>query len=237
LIDSIPLAAGLDQQETEQIENDIARQRNVATRAFPLSGIGAYPTIVSYTDDYQYLLQVVAHEWTHNYLFFHPLGFNYYKNNDTKTMNETVANLVGSEIAAAVVARWPLPAADTPSEVQPSQPPAPAPTVDSGAVLRDLRGKVDALLANGKIDEAEALMTQTQQEMQAEGVYIRRLNQAYFAFLNLYAGQAGSPVATSPIGPEIDELRRRSGSLERFMALVSRVTSVQQLEATLAGLR
>ena len=72
------------------------------------------------------------------------------------------------------------------------------------------------MLAEGKIDEAETLMETRRQELAAQGFYLRRLNQAYFAFNNLYAGESGSPAATNPIGPKIDELRKRVSFPQRL---------------------
>ena len=154
-------------------------------------------------------------------------------------MNETVADLVGHELAAEVVKRWPLDA----SQPLPTASPTPAPTaapgpsdqpqkprLDIGAELRELRGEVDDLLKAGKIDDAEALMEQRRQELAARGVRIRKINQAYFAFLNLYAGSAGNGVAVNPIGPKIDTLRRQSGSLRSFIDIVGDITSVADLD-------
>src|SRR5262249_10605925 len=181
-------------------------------------------------------LQTIAHEWTHNYLFFRPLGFNYNKNRDVTAINETVADLVGHELAAAVVARWPLaeeqpaqPAAD----LSPESPPPPRPNL--APILRKLRGDVDELLKTGQIESAETLMEQTREQLAAQGVRIRKLNQAYFAFLNLYAGEAGSPAATNPIGPKVDQLRQRSASLREFVTIVGGVTSVAGLDRALAA--
>ena len=225
---SSPLREGLDLATVERIEREREARDDVSAFAFTTSGIAAYPSIVDYTTGYARLVEVVAHEWLHGYLFFQPLGFSYYRSNDLRTINETVADLVGRELAALVVAQWPLPA--LPSAA------APAPTVDVAAALRALRGEVDKLLAAGRIQAAEALMAQRLQELVAQGARLRRLNQAFFAFTNLYAGEAGNPVATSPIGPKIDELRRRSASLRDFVAVVSDLTSVADLERALAAL-
>jgi hypothetical protein len=184
---------------------------------------------------------VIAHEWTHNYLFFRPLGFNYYKNNDIRTMNETTADLVGNEVAAEVMRRWPLPPKETPPPAAAppaAAPPAatsPQPPVDVGAELRALRGEVDGLLAEGKVDEAETRMNEKRQDLASRGVFIRKINQAYFAFNNLYAGEAGSPAATNPIGPKVDQLRKQSASLEDFVAVMGDITSVAELDEALGG--
>jgi hypothetical protein len=108
--------------------------------------------------------------------------------------------------------------------------------VDLRAELVKLRGEVDALLADGKIEEAEALMEERRRFLAANGHYIRRLNQAYFAFINLYAGEAGSPGATNPIGPKVDHLRRLSPSLAAFLDVAGDLTSVADLDQALADL-
>jgi hypothetical protein len=226
------LRDNLNLEQIEAIEAKTEEKEGVSALAAPTSGIGAYPSIVDHLGSYQSALEVVAHEWTHNYLFFRPLGFNYYKNNDLRTMNETTADLVGNEVAAEVMRRWPLPA--PPPANPPPTTPAP-PAVDVGAELRELRGQVDALLADGKVDEAEALMDAKRDDLQARGVYIRKLNQAYFAFNNLYAGEAGSPAATNPIGPKIDELRKQEGTLAEFVRVMGGITSVSELDAALGA--
>jgi hypothetical protein len=223
------LREDLNLPDIEAIEEKTAADDNVAALAFPLGGLGAYPTLIQYPDGYERAVEVIAHEWMHNHLFFRPLGFNYYASNDVRTINETVADLVGREIARLVVERWPL------TESAPETPPASAPDdgIDLRAELRKLRGEVDTLLAAGEIDEAEALMETRRQELAAQGRYIRKINQAYFAYLNLYAGEAGSPAAVNPIGPKVDELRRRTGTLDRFVQVVGEVTSVGELDRLL----
>ena len=230
LLSSSLLPEDLTLEAAEAIEAEVAQAQDVSALSFATSGIGAYPTIIDYPTDYERVLDVIAHEWMHNYLFFRPLGFNYYGSNDLRTINETVADLVGRELARAVVARWPL---DEPvTETVPSAVPA-----DSGlnlrAELRGLRGEVDALLVDGRIEEAEDLMEQRRQELADEGYFIRKINQAYFAYLNLYAGEAGSAAATNPIGPKIDELRQRTASLRQFVDIVGNVTSVEELDEAL----
>ncbi len=225
------LREDLSAEEVEKIEADFQLVENLSARAFPTGGIGAYPTILDYSSNYRRIVEVATHEWVHNYLFFRPLGFNYSDNNDLRTMNETVADLVGHEIAASVVERWPIPTLS-----EPAVPSAAGPDVDIGAELRNLRREVEFLLDIGLIEAAEELMEQRRQELAARGVNIRKINQAYFAFTNLYAGQAGNPAAVNPIGPKVDELRRLSDSLGHFIAIAGNLTSVEQLDQALAEL-
>jgi hypothetical protein len=237
LTDSELLREDLSLEQVEAIEAQKQQQDNVSALAFTLGGLSAYPTIVAYDGDYQSVLATIAHEWIHNYLFFRPLGFHYARNYDVRSINETVAELVGQELARDLLQRWPAP-----SIAQPAPPPAaasstpstPQPPIDIGAELRKLRGEVDALLAQHKVDEAEALMEQRREEFNAKGYGFRKINQAYFAFLNLYAGEAGSAGATNAIGPKVDELRRRSQTLRVFLDRIGDVTSVAGLDKALS---
>lgn len=230
------LRTDLSLEEIETIEDRTLRDENLSALAAATAGIGAYPSIVDYLSSYESALDVAAHEWTHNYLFFSPLGFNYYANNDIRTMNEVVADLVGREVAEEVLRRWPLSAPQPEPVPTPEPPPAEPeePRFDLRAALRALREEVDALLAAGQIEEAEALMEERRQEIVANGIYIRKINQAYFAFTNLYAGEDGSPGAVNPIGPKLDELRQRSLSLQRFVEAVRGITTVEELDRLLA---
>ncbi len=230
------LREDLSAAEIEEIEAEVLRRDNLSARAFPTSGIGAYPTILDYSSSYRRIVEVAIHEWVHNYLFFRPLGFNYYDNNDLQTMNETVADLVAHELVAIVVERWPEPIIDQPTAGETAASSPAAQDIDVGAELRQLRREVELLLDIGLIEAAEELMEQRRQELAARGVNIRNINQAYFAFTNLYAGQAGNPAAVNPIGPKIDELRRLSDSLGHFIAIVGSLTSLEQLDRALADL-
>jgi hypothetical protein len=227
LIDTGTLQADLSLAEVEAIEEERAQRDDVSVVSLPTAGFSTYPAMISLGRDYPRALEVIAHEWTHGFLFFYPLGFNYYRSPELRAMNETVADLIGRELATAVLERWPAP---------PSEPlPDPTPTVDVNAELRALREEVDSLLAAGRIEEAEVLMEQRRLELVAQGARLRKLNQAYFAFINLYAGEAGNPAATNPIGPKIDELRARSASLADFVSVVSGLTSVEDLDRALAA--
>ena len=233
LLGSTLLEEGLTLAEAEAIEAE-ALEEDISALSFGTAGIGAYPTIIDQPEDYRRALEVIAHEWMHNYLFFRPLGFNYYNNNDLRTINETVADLAGRELAVQVMERWPL---DDPPAPAPAPSAAPAqPSLDLRAELRKLRGEVDVHLADGRVEEAEALMEERRQELADAGYFIRKINQAYFAYLNLYAGEDGSAAATNPIGPKIDELRQRTGTLRQFVDVIGDVTSVEELDAALQSL-
>ncbi len=98
--------------------------------------------------------------------------------------------------------------------------------------MRETRIRVDELLAQEKIEEAEAYMEERRQEFVAQGHFIRKLNQAYFAFYGAYADEPGA-AGEDPIGPAVRELRARSPDLRTFVARVARVTTLAELEALL----
>jgi hypothetical protein len=76
-------------------------------------------------------------------------------------------------------------------------------------------------------------MEEVRQELAEGGIFIRRINQAYFAFHGSYGD---APQSSSPIGPKVAELRESSDSLRDFLRLVQEVTSEDELDSALASL-
>ena len=103
---------------------------------------------------------------------------------------------------------------------------------ESDAVLFDLRREVAALLADGRVEEAEALMEATRLELIELGREFRRINQAFFAANGVYAD---TPVSSSPIAPLLRTLRDQAGSLGEFIAIVREVESLSDLETIVAA--
>ena len=102
------------------------------------------------------------------------------------------------------------------------------------ANMRKTRLRVEELLAAGKVEEAEAYMEERRQKLVELGYYIRKLNQAYFAFYGSYAAGKGWAAATNPIGEQMCVLRERSPSLVDFLNTVARMSSYQELLDELA---
>ncbi|GAB4565529.1 MAG: hypothetical protein Kow0047_16180 [Anaerolineae bacterium] len=218
----------LDQQV--ELERQVEALADVSALVEGIGGFGAFPTMVIDRASLGWILSTIAHEWTHNYLAFRPLGWNYYANSDTVTLNETVASIVGDEIGDKALRRFypdlvPPPAPPV-SQQQPIEPSA----FDFGREMRATRIVVDRLLEKGYIHEAEAFMEARRRRFVAAGYSIRRLNQAYFAFHGSYAT---SPGAVDPIGPKLTRLREASPSLAEFLRVASRITSVEELDAAL----
>ncbi len=225
------------------LEDQVAQALNVSTLVVPVGGIGTYPTMVMQTSDLRWQIEVVAHEWLHNYFDWHPLGWNYTRDPQVRTMNETAATIGGQEIGRLVVARF------YPELVPPPPPPssggtgsaaaAPAPqgepVFDFQREMRITRERVDQLLAQGRVEEAEAYMEARRQVFWEHGYRIRKLNQAYFAFYGAYADSpAGGAAGEDPVGAAVRELRARSPDIGAFLRRIAWMGSFADLQRALA---
>jgi len=200
---------------------------------------GTYPAFVADDASLRWTIATIAEEWLHQYLVFTPLGLAYLldslgirRDYRVATINETVAGIVTDEIADQVYSAHYAPKetpAPAPSSPEPTESATPEP-FDFNREMRQIRLRVDDLLAQGQVEEAEQFMEERRQYLLSEGYYIRKLNQAYFAFYGTYAD---SPTSVSPIGVEIRELRSRSTSLLAFLNRTARMTSWQDLQDSL----
>ena len=140
-------------------------------------------------------------------------------------MNETLAGIVSKEIGSAVYEAYY--AADEQGEDPADRA---TPEFDFNREMREIRRTVDNYLAQREIEPAEEFMEQKRQFLAAKGYYIRKLNQAYFAFHGTYADD---PASISPIGLEMKALRERSASLKEFLETVAVMTNRQDLSLSL----
>lgn len=232
-IADISLEPDLTLNEITQLEDSAASGLDVSTLVVPVGGVGVYPTMVYQTTDLNWLVETIAHEWIHNYLTLHPLGALYLSSPEMRTINETTASIAGAEIGAAVIERY-YPEFAPPAEEEPApggQPVEPAaPEFDYRAEMHETRITADALLAEGKIEEAEAYMEARRQFFWDHGYQIRKLNQAYFAFYGAYADEPGGAAGEDPVGEAVRSLRAQSQDLASFLNQVSWVTSYGSLQ-------
>jgi hypothetical protein len=215
----------------QQIESD-ADKLGVSSMVTEIGGFAAaYPTFVDNNMDLQSTIIDATHEWFHQYMTFRPLGFRYVldltgisRNYDIAQMNETVVGMLGEEIGNIVYQKY-----YATGEPQPTTtPPPPDPnSFDFNKSMQQTSIKVDQLLAQGKIDEAEQFMEQERQFLETKGYYIRKLNQAYFAFYGTYGD---SPTSVSIIGKEVRQLRADSPSIKDFLNKASGMTSPDDLK-------
>ncbi|MDO8577752.1 MAG: Yip1 family protein [Dehalococcoidales bacterium] len=218
-------------QQIESIEKQ-ADDLGVSSLVVEIGGFaGAYPSMVSNNASLRFTIDAAVEEWLHQYLAFRPLGFRYLmdltgiqRNYEIAQINEAVAGMVSEEIGAVVSRQYYM----EPNETVTSD------YSDFYREMREIRLAVDDYLSKGEIDAAEQFMEQKREELAAKGYYIRKLNQAYFAWHGTYANQ---PDSVSPIGTELRELRNRCTSVKQFLDIVSVMTSEQDLQKRLADTR
>jgi hypothetical protein len=165
---------------------------------------------------------------------------------EARIINETTAAIFGQSIGPKVLARYypelvpPPPTPDVPIETpapteQPATPEAPTPEpevpFDFGAELNETRVTVDAMLANGEVEEAEAYMEERRQLFVQHGYMIRKINQAYFAFYGGYQSPGSGAGGRDPIGPAVQAIRAASPSLHDWIVTMRGITTRDQLVA------
>lgn len=229
LIHRRTLDPDLSLAQREAIESQVD-ELGYSSLVVGLGGVGfTVPTMVYETDDLHHAIEIAVEEWFHQYLFFQPLGFSYaldslgwLQNPDIATMNETVSGIVSKEIAGKVYRKY-----YAPQEEEPTPPEGPS---EFALLMREIRITVDRLLAEGDVSGAEAYMREQRDFLASRGYYIRKLNQAYFAFHGTYADE---PTTPSPIGQDLQRLRARCSSLAEFVNMVKRMTDHPDLKEAL----
>jgi hypothetical protein len=226
---TILLLPEITNEEKGRIEDTVLQKQNLSALVEGTGGVAVYPSVVSDSGTLRDALVAVAHEWLHHWFFLRPLGQNFWSNSDMITLNETAATLASKEIGHRALQAMtgqtgnqePAPSmADTPS------------AFDFNAEMRQTRLRVEELLAQGRIEEAEAYMEERRQFIVAHGYRIRKINQAFFAFHGTYAT---SPASISPIAGQLRQLRERSKSLGDFLKTVARFGSYQEFLDYLAA--
>lgn len=230
---NISLEPDISVDQRSMLEDKVDQALDVSSLIVDVGGIGVYPTMVTETSDLNYLTEVVAHEWVHNFLTLRPLGLKYNSSPELRTMNETAAALAGVEIGRAVMERFypellPPPPEDT---GQPGKTPPP-PAFDFRDEMRQTRLTVDQLLAEGEIEAAESYMEDRRQVFWEHGYRLRKLNQAYFAFHGAYADQPGGAAGEDPVGEAVRDLYANSPSLAAFLRRIAWMTSFEELQSS-----
>lgn len=227
-IATVLLEHGLSDAAVEEIE-ERARGEDFAGYVTRIGGLGTYPSMVPENPDLGWVLRTVSHEWTHQFLALRPVGWRYAfggeRDQRMVTVNETIAEIVGREIGERVYeSRF--------REIR-----APAGRSTRGnqglrALLRSVRLKVDGLLAQGKVEEAETFMNASRDDLAERGFALRKLNQAYFAFHGSYADQpAFAGKAGEDLAGRIHALRGRPGTLGEFVWRISEAGNFDEFRA------
>lgn len=252
-IANISVNTDLTVDEQVSLESDVDRGLNTSSLVVNIGGVGVYPTMVMRTTNLPWMLNTIAHEWIHNYLTLRPLGILYDHTPELRTMNETTASIAGDEIGALVMERYypelrtalrpSLRSQDAASPFAlslisaPNEHPEPGDFLrapfDFRAEMHETRVAADTLLAEGKIDEAEAYMESRRLIFLQNGYLLRKLNQAYFAFHGAYADLPGGAAGEDPVGPAVRAFRAQSESLADFVNRMSWMWKFEQLQESI----
>ena len=226
---TVLLVPGISHNERNRIEEKVFLQENLSALVENTGGVATYPSVVHDSASLQHALVVGAHEWLHHWLFFRPLGQGYWDSQEMTTLNETVATLAGQEIGDQALLAMTGQKVDRSPRLPADRDPE---AFDFRQAMRETRLRTEELLTEGKIEEAEAYMEQRRRLIVDNGYFIRKINQAYFAFHGSYAH---NPASISPVREQLEELRRRTGSLEAFLRLVATFSKPGDLPASLAN--
>ena len=235
-IANITLNVDLALERKVKLERGVEESLDVSALVVPIGGMGTYPTMVQETTTLTWIIEVIGHEWIHNYLSLRPLGMNYFTNSELRTMNETAASLMGKTIGWEVIRRYypallPAETVSTSSESE-TEPPA----FDFRKEMHETRVRADALLEAGEIEAAESYMESRREFFWEHGYRIRRLNQADFAFHGAYAAVPGGAAGDDPVGEAVRALWEQSPSPADFLREMAWMNDYADLRAALEGL-
>jgi len=236
---NLMLIRGLDFDQIIALENAIEDELDLSALVVGVGGVGLYPSMIIESPNLDWLVHVISHEWTHNYLTIRPLGFFYSSSPELTTINETIADLSADDIQKRVFQiHYPeyLPpepeisksdqqeGSSVDVEVQPDGSfPLEEKPFDFREEMHITRLEVDRLLSAGKIDDAEIYMENRRLLFWENGYFIRKLNQAYFAFHGSYAADPGGATNQegADLGALLRELKANSPSYKDFMQQVA----------------
>ncbi len=216
--------------ERDEVEKRVFDEVGYAAYVDDLAGLATFPNMVNDLYTTRTVIRTAAHEWLHSYWFFHPFGRNYFASTEMTTLNETAATLAGNEIGDIAFERMGGDLSENARRYEAADKSDPNFT----KFMRETRVEAERLLEEGAIEEAEEYMRKRQWELRLRGYYIRKLNQAYFAFRGRYGD---SPASISPIGDQMRELRSYTSDIGEFIDVISEVSNPAEFEALLERLR
>lgn len=223
--------------DMERIEKLLLDKYDLSAAIMRTGGLASYPNVIPSTRDLLPMLEVAAHEWIHAYLAFYPLGRSFFSGGSMVEINETLANIVGNEIGGDTWARLtgnPAPVREPPPPFMPQDEPLEPETepgeFDFFRFMRDTRVRTDELLGAGDIAGAETWMEQRRVELQENGYFIRKINQAFFAFNGSYGD---SPSSVSPTANQMWELRQQEENAAGLLKAIRGVSTYAKFEELL----
>ena len=192
-----------------------------------LAGTPTFPIVIDRSATLRSTIELVTHEWVHQYLFFRPLGFRYalhfigWPDDDIAAINEAVADIVEQEVAEKIYHRY-----YSRDEKQDGQVTSVS-AFDFRSEMRNIRKEADSLLLQGKIEEAERYMEEQRLYINSQGYNIRKLNQAYFAFHGTYPS-----ISVNPLTERVNVIRKESDSLKDFLIEIAKIRKAEELFKT-----
>ncbi|MCH8064067.1 MAG: hypothetical protein IH861_16375 [Chloroflexi bacterium] len=232
------LRSGIKLGEREEIEDRLFSESDLSALVEDIGGLATYPASIPTNQPLRWTMQISTHEWLHHYLFFRPLGQNMFNGDDMVTLNETVASIAGNEIGdrayellGGVIEPDPVDGEgdsyEADANVENEE------EFDFDAEMRKTRTRVDQLLEEGKIEEAELYMERRRRMFVENGFHIRKLNQAYFAFYGTYAD---TPASVSPIGGQLERFRSLMPDVGAFVSAMADFSSYDRFLEALEAL-
>tara|TARA_A100001037_G_C15149127_1_gene638043 strand:- start:1708 stop:2724 length:1017 start_codon:yes stop_codon:yes gene_type:complete len=223
--DELLLVHDLSLEEIESIESAVQEKIDYSSVVVSIGGVAAYPSIIKETNNYGNLFKSHAHEWLHQYLIFFPLGRAYFDDPKMKTVNETLANIYSERLLLSICSK------DIRLKDKICDDNKLTSDFNYGSFIRNLRLEVDKLLESGKISESEELMESARMKLENEGYYIRKINQAWFAFNGTYAD---SPTSSSNIDLEIESFIESQESIGVAIKKLRKVKNFQEYEVLIS---
>jgi len=216
----------------ENMETDLAVHWDLSAVVVEIGGLATFPTSVNNRQTLEGIFNSASHEWVHHYLVarLRPLGLNIYRSEEMLTLNETFADIVGDEIGERAVLLF-KDELDSrrmitkKSESYHQRELNYNNEFDFRDEMHQTRLHADELLGEGFVEEAEKYMEERRQVFVGNGYYIRKLNQAYFAFHGTYGDRGES---SSPVAGLLQEFRTRTPDLKTFMVTVSEFSTYRQ---------
>ena len=233
-LDDRLLTSDISLPEQDELERKVeSLDDNISAIVARIGGVATYPAQVTPDTSLRGALSVASHEWMHHWLIFRPLGRAWFAGGELTSVNETVANIAAEELSDRALELL------TGEAVQrdPWQPPKagePRPTPEPGVFdfryeMRETRARLEELLEEGKVQEAETYLEERRLRFVEEGYSIRKLNTAWFAFHGTYA-DSGAVSHENPIEPQLRTIRADSAGLAEFLERVAVIDEDGELE-------
>jgi len=218
--EEILLVPSIDIETIEELEG-IASNDELSSVIINIGGLATYPSIIAEGKSSRELFLTISHEWLHQYLIFHPLGRSYFSNTEMKEINETLANIFSKKLLKSLCEKD----FEIKNEMCSVSPLKDENKFDYREFMKKLRINVDQLLSEGKINNAEKLMNESTLILNNNGIKIRKINQAWFAFNGTYGD---SPSSTSNFNDELNNLINSYGTLKDAINDIKNISSLDE---------